>query len=52
MKKTLRTALFLCLAAGMLLLAACGNDGKTEETEPVSPSEITVTRSASPKFFA
>ena len=51
--KKIQTAALLLLTAGLLLLGSCGsNDNSNSESEKVSPSQITVTRSASPKFYA
>ena len=54
LKKTQLAALLL-LAAGLLLLGSCGGSGRGDienEAEAVSPSQVMVTRSASPKFYA
>lgn len=52
MMKKIQTAALLLLAAGLLLLGSCGSNDDESAHEPVSPSQITVTRSASPNFYA
>ena len=53
MMKKIQAAVLLLLAAGLLLLGSCrSNDSGESENENVSPSQVTVTRSASPKYFA
>lgn len=53
MMKKMQAAAFLLFAAGLLLLGSCGsNDNGESQPENVSPSQITVTRSASPNFYA
>lgn len=51
--KKMQAAALLLFAAGLLLLGSCGsNDNGESQSENVSPSQVTVTRSASPKFYA
>lgn len=53
MMKKMQAAALLLFAAGLLLLGSCGsNDNGESQSENVSPSQVTVTRSASPKFYA